>query len=143
MTLQNSFQIKKKSQSIEIIFPSTFDNIDLTVDHSIKFLQNLEIPCDFFKINLILREGLSNAVRHGNLMNKQKTVKYSIKIDQDSIIIKIKDQGDGFIKKPNADKKPEKLLKDHGRGISIMEDFSSMIKYNKKGNKLTLYLPKK
>ncbi len=143
MIMQNSFQINKKSKSMKIIFPSTFANIDLTVKHSIQFLKDLKISCDLFKINLLLREGLSNAVRHGNKMDEHKIVNYSIKIDHNNIIIEIKDQGDGFIKKTHTDKKQTNSLEDHGRGILIMEGFSSIIKYNKKGNKLTLRLPVK
>ena len=94
-----------------------------------------------FSINLVLREGLTNAVRHGNKNDPDKIVALTLSLArQDIIFVTIRDQGEGFDWK----KAPEKGMAeaaDHGRGILIMETYGTRYRYNRKGN--ILYLEKK
>lgn len=80
---------------------------------------------------LSVGEAASNSIVHGNMCDESKKVKISIEIDEKMIIIKFKDQGQGFsperVPDPTA---PENILKDNGRGIHIMKTFLDRVDYN-------------
>jgi serine/threonine-protein kinase RsbW len=98
------------------------------------------LSCHLFAINLVIREGLTNAVRHGNRNDPGKTVDFRIQInDMKSIALRIADQGEGF---DWQKQKTTGLLSDadHGRGIPIMQTYFSAYSYNSRGN--ILYLEK-
>ncbi len=148
MPLENSkLEVIETAKSIRFVFSSTFDNIDIVCDKSIRFLQRFfqhqksSIDKQLFSINLVIREGLTNAVRHGNGSDPQKVVKCLMAIENENMIkLVIEDQGDGF------DWQKQRLIparddEDHGRGFLIMETYFSRYSYNKKGN--ILYLEKK
>ncbi|PIE01268.1 MAG: ATP-binding protein [Acidobacteria bacterium] len=73
---------------------------------------------------LAIQEALNNAVRHGNKMEADKQVTFRIDMVDESLIIQVKDQGEGFdpesIPDPTA---PDNLLKSSGRGLFYMYQF--------------------
>ncbi len=70
---------------------------------------------------LAIQEGIANAMRHGNKLDKKKSVKVVFTPTHDQIEIRILDQGGGVdlasIPNPNL---PENLLKPGGRGVYFM-----------------------
>lgn len=134
------FEVLKAPESIKIIFSSTMENIDKVCNQATEFLElNLaDIKPALFSINLVIREGLTNAVRHGNVNDSSKTVQFLLTIVEKQLIrIRIEDQGNGFDwKKQQEEELPEDL--DHGRGIIIMKTYFTRYSYNEKGNVLTL-----
>lgn len=135
------FKVRETTDSIGFIFSSTMENIDEVCKKTISYLTAiLEIDEQKFAINLVLREGLTNAVRHGNANNPEKLVMFDLNImDSDCIKIVIEDQGDGFDWKSHQTKELSDQ-EDHGRGIIIMKTYFNSYSYNKKGN--ILYLEK-
>lgn len=135
-----SFEVTASRGKLHIRFPSFLKYIDQTCTVVGRFLASKQEGIDphMFAINLILREGLTNAVRHGNKNDPDKLVDVQLEIDRGNrIIIKIADQGDGFDwKKQQCPLVPEEA--DHGRGIRIMETYSTRYSYNSKGNLLCL-----
>ena len=136
------FDVRKTAASISFTFSSTMENIDKVCERTTSYIQsNIQgIEVHLFSINLVIREGLTNAVRHGNANNPEKIVRFLLTItENESIHLMIEDQGDGFDwrKLQNADL-PEN--NDHGRGIMIIESYFSHHSYNDKGN--ILYLEK-
>lgn len=93
-----------------------------------------------FSINLVMREGLTNAVRHGNKNDPGKTVDVEVEIIQNQLLrVCIADQGEGF----DWEKIQKTTMPDdatHGRGMPIMKAYFNRFQYNKKGN--ILYLEK-
>lgn len=136
------FETSKTEDSIEFTFSSTMENIDLVCAQVTDFLRSgiNDVEQHIFPINLVLREGLTNAIRHGNSNNPEKIVKCLLEIcDGSRLLMTIEDQGDGFdwekqqsAELPGSD--------DHGRGIIIMDTYFSRYSYNEKGN--ILYLEK-
>ena len=143
--------MKKGSDILEVIasrdklhirFSSFMKNIDEVCKRVTLFLEEKQenIAPHLFAINLVLREGLTNAVRHGNQNDPKKLVDFQLEIDRAKVILfKIEDQGEGFDwkKQQNFDLPGEA---DHGRGIPIMKTYFTRYSYNKKGN--LLYLEK-
>jgi serine/threonine-protein kinase RsbW len=137
------FDVFKTEDSIRIAFSSTLENIDDVCMQTTKYLlvHVKEIKKQLFAINLVLREGLTNAVRHGNASDPEKIVRFMLKIDSSDLIrLVIEDQGNGFDwQKQKHVKIPDDA--DHGRGILIMDTYCSRYFYNEKGN--ILYLEKR
>ena len=90
---------------------------------------------------LAIQEGLANAMRHGNKLDKSKSVKVVFTPSIASLEIRIEDQGTGFdpdsIPNPNL---PENLLKSSGRGVHLMKQVmdSVVMERHKTGTALVL-----
>jgi serine/threonine-protein kinase RsbW len=136
------FKARETTDSVSFTFSSTMGNVDEVCEKTMSYLESaiMGIQNQVFAINLVLREGLTNAVRHGNANNPEKLVMFDLTItDSDFIKIAIEDQGDGFDWQNHQTKElPDQ--EDHGRGIIIMKTYFNTYSYNKKGN--ILYLEK-
>lgn len=128
--------------SITIIFSSTLENVDDVCTKTMAFLQSARVDMSkhLFAINLVIREGLTNAVRHGNAGAPDKWVRFVLTVEkQQAVKIIIEDQGNGFNWKKRRAMLPEDT-EDHGRGVAIMDMYFTKYYYNDKGN--ILYLEK-
>ncbi|MCP4022031.1 MAG: ATP-binding protein [Desulfobacteraceae bacterium] len=137
-----TFEVLETEKSLNFIFTSTYHHIDKVCEMVTSYFQNQKINFEnqMFAINLVIREGLTNAVRHGNKNDPDKLVRFNVEVvDHKSLYLKIEDEGDGF----QWENMQNSLLpedQEHGRGIIIMEQYFPSIAYNKKGN--ILYLKK-
>lgn len=143
MAQNERFDITETHDTIEINFSSTMKNVDRTCDELIKFCKSLFkngiIKDQFFGLNLVIREGLTNAVKHGNGLDPEKPVRCFMQIDSSGkIYMEIEDQGDGFDWHKFKGKSFYDVLSDHGRGLVIMRLYCPDHEYNKKGNLLIL-----
>jgi serine/threonine-protein kinase RsbW len=86
-----------------------------------------------------LDEAITNAIRHGNKYDKQKTVYICAEISAEAARFTVRDEGDGFdpAALPNP-LDPDNLLKPSGRGIFLMRQLMDEVKYNERGNEVTL-----
>ncbi|RLB87986.1 MAG: ATP-binding protein [Deltaproteobacteria bacterium] len=137
------FEVIASKDTLHIRFSSFLEYIDEVCKTVTRFLKSdqEELASHLFAIHLVLREGLTNAVRHGNKNDPDKLVEFQLKINRGkSICIEIADQGEGFDwKKQQLSGLPED--EDHGRGMAIMETYFTRYSYNQRGNRL--YLEKK
>ena len=84
----------------------------------------------FNNLTLAFSEAAANSIVHGNKSDKSKTVKITVKVDDEKMTISLLDQGEGFnVNEVPDPTKPENILKDHGRGIHIMRSFLSELSY--------------
>lgn len=100
--------------------------------------------CEFdasacFAIRLALEEAISNAFKHGNGGDPEKSVQLSFRIDSVAAEFEVEDQGDGFdpgdVPDPTLD---ENLEVPSGRGIVLMRSFMSAVEYLGSGNRVRL-----
>ncbi len=134
--------IFKTEDSIKFNFSSTMKNIDTVCEQTNNYLRSAVdgIEKQLFSINLVIREGLTNAVRHGNAGDPGKNVKFELSLINKKIIrIMIEDEGEGFDWRERLHETPPDD-QDHGRGIIIISTYFSRYSYNEKGN--VLYLEK-
>lgn len=91
--------------------------------------EEFNLPAEkFINLQIACSEALINAIVHGNKESSQKKVHTEIAFDDNSIFVKINDEGTGFdvdsLPDPTSD---ENLLKENGRGIyiirSLVDDF--------------------
>ena len=115
---------------------ATYKNVDLFCLKVEKAVKNLKLDKELFSLQLMLREGLINAVKHGCRNGESLKIKCSFIIYDDEYIIEIDDPGDGYDWRNPG---PEAEMADtSGRGLTIIKNYSSSFLYNEKGNKLTI-----
>ena len=92
---------------------------------------------------LAIQEGIANAMRHGNKLDKKKPVKVVFQPDSEKLEIRISDQGGGVdlatIPNPNL---PENLLKPSGRGVYLMMAVMDTVEMERDSAGSTLVLKK-
>ena len=66
-----------------------------------------------------------------NKCNLDKKVYINVLVEDKNIIIKVRDEGDGFDPSSIPDPtEPQNLLKDSGRGVYLMKVYMDDLKYN-------------
>jgi serine/threonine-protein kinase RsbW len=92
-----------------------------------------------FAIRLALEEALYNAIKHGNRLDRAKTVEVTYDVDRDRAVFTVTDQGGGFdptsVPDPTTD---ENLEKPSGRGIMLMRAYMDQVSYDGTGNRVRL-----
>lgn len=95
---------------------------------------------DQFSIELALEEALVNAIKHGNQLDPGKKVLVRYEITGDRFDIRIEDEGPGFnpgdVPDPTA---PENLERPCGRGLLLIRNFMTDVRYHGRGNVVTMY----
>ena len=125
---------------IDVTIPSVTSEGRLVQERIIDQLEQLNFPMrDVFGVRLALEEALVNAIKHGNRMDPNKSVRVECEAQEDRVRIIIEDEGEGF----NVTKVPdptmvENLEKPGGRGIMLMRSFMTHIEYNDRGNRLVM-----
>lgn len=91
------------------------------------------------KIPVTVDEAVTNAIKHGNKFQENKKVFIDTEITTDQIKIVVADEGDGFdVNSVSDPMEPINFLKPSGRGILFMTIGMDEVRYNEKGNVLTL-----
>ena len=94
---------------------------------------------NYGKILVSAMEAVNNAILHGNKSIPEKIVDIEISYKGDELIISVTDQGSGFKPEKVPDPTtPENIEELNGRGIYLMSHLADKIKYNKKGNSVTM-----
>jgi len=91
-------------------------------------------------IAMAVREGMINAVLHGNAYDPAKRVNLTFETGKE-LIVTIADEGKGFVPEEVPDPlAPENLLKESGRGIFLMRTFMDEVRFRKlnSGTEITL-----
>jgi serine/threonine-protein kinase RsbW len=96
-------------------------------------------PRDVFGVRLALEEAIVNAVKHGNRGDPAKEVLVRYHVGEGRVLAEVKDQGSGFdpsqVHDPLA---PANLERPSGRGLLLMRSYLSWVRYNRRGNGVTL-----
>lgn len=103
-------------------------------------LEALEFPPrDVFGMRLALEEAIVNAIKHGNGMDPEKSLRVSVDVDSERVVVEIEDEGPGFnprdVPDPTA---AENIERPGGRGIMLMRAFMSSVEFNEAGNLVRL-----
>jgi len=92
---------------------------------------------DRFAVELLAREALSNAVRHGCAGDPARRVSFACRLGRRSAILRIKDDGNGFDWRGILDRPPDDDAT-HGRGLQLFQAYASRHYFNPSGNHLLL-----
>lgn len=94
---------------------------------------------NYGKILVSTLEAVNNAILHGNNGIPEKMVDIRIDCTGNDLTIEVSDEGTGFqpenIPDPTS---PENIEAQNGRGVFLMSRLADSIKYNDRGNTVTL-----
>lgn len=104
---------------------STLESVNHAEETALKFAMKSGFSEDEVqRISMAVREGVVNAVLHGNKYDPTKKVRVSFESSGDLIEIHITDEGSGLnVEKLPDPLAPENLMKTSGRGIFLMRAF--------------------
>src|SRR5271165_5983893 len=86
---------------------------------------------DVFSIQLAVEEALVNAIKHGNGMDRSKSVHVSLVLGRKKFRIRIRDEGKGFDPSAVPDPTtPANLERSSGRGLLLMRHYMNEVRYN-------------
>lgn len=91
------------------------------------------------RIMLPLSEAINNAILHGNRLQEHKSVTVVAELKNQRLVISVEDEGAGF----DPDNVPdplqeENLLKEGGRGIYLIREYTDDIDFQNNGSKITM-----
>jgi serine/threonine-protein kinase RsbW len=94
---------------------------------------------NYGKILVCTMEAVNNAILHGNRSNPEKIVDVELSFENNSLQIKVTDEGLGFRPEKVPDPTtPENIEELNGRGIYLMSHLADIIEYSQKGNSVTM-----
>jgi anti-sigma regulatory factor (Ser/Thr protein kinase) len=118
-----------------------------SIEHAVEYVtQHCSSCCDYARrVNLNFRvgltEALSNAMLYGNDSDPEKRVRVEVTIKHEEVSVIVTDQGMGFDPASVPDPTlPGNISKTGGRGIFLMKALMDEVKFNERGNSVTLVL---
>lgn len=118
-------------------FTASLDNVDIICDRIKELLVSLGHHEQLFGVVLMAREALTNAVKHGSNNDPDKMIGFSVVIGDTSLSMEVEDEGLGFDWKDGVSTKAE-CDSESGRGMPIFSFYAEDLKYNDRGNKISL-----
>ena len=118
---------------VRLSLSSRFENIEMAHHLCGKLLEGRDVGEETKHwILMALREALANAIKHGNGQDLSKRVHVEMRVDQDTLEIRIRDEGPGFDPAKVGDPlAPENRLKTSGRGIFYMRTFMDGVHFDR------------
>ena len=126
--------------SDDVEFPSDLSEAKLFQNRLEAALQACRYTeSDIFAIKLAVEEALVNAIKHGNQMDHDKHVRVSYAVTSARFDVRIADDGPGF----NPDDVPDptdpgNIERPCGRGLLLIRGFMTDVRYNARGNEVTM-----
>jgi serine/threonine-protein kinase RsbW len=102
--------------------------LDLVVSYIAKEMEFDEETTE--QVNLAVIEAGTNAIRHGNENDPEKTAFFRFRLEEDKLTICVKDSGSGFdLEEVGNPLSPENFMKPCGRGIFLMHALMDEVEY--------------
>ena len=119
-------------ETTELKLPSRLEAVGEGATTIADFLSRVGIGEDAaFGIDMAVREGIANAIIHGNKLDEKKFVYINVTKSPDLLEISVRDQGEGFnpdtVSDPTSE---ENILKTSGRGIFFMRTFMDQVEWS-------------
>ena len=118
-----------------------------SIEHAVEYVTRHCSSCCYYarRLNLNFRvgltEALSNAMLYGNDSDPEKRVRVEVTIKHEEVSVIVTDQGMGFDPASVPDPTlPGNISKTGGRGIFLMKALMDEVKFNERGNSVTLVL---
>ena len=112
--------------------------LQLEIEQALQKASNFD-EREIFAVKLAVEEALVNAVKHGNQLDKDKSVRVIYHLNPDHFEISITDQGPGFdpedVPDPTAEENLERAC---GRGLFLIRHYMSEVKILDKGNTIAM-----
>lgn len=120
-------------------FQSRLALVDRAVVDILAFLGACDFPTyDAFETEVVLREGLTNAVVHGNREDAEKEVTFEAKVTGLQLTLIFADEGAGFDWRKKLAVDEVDAFATCGRGILLMRSYGYDLTGNERGNRIEL-----
>ncbi|MCH7722367.1 MAG: ATP-binding protein [Bacteroidetes bacterium] len=106
----------------------------ITVEEFVNyFCKDINLTDDqLANVLLAVTEATTNAIIHANKCDQSKMVTIDVKVNETKLVVKIKDEGEGFDPADIPDPtEPENLLNESGRGVYLMRVYMDNVEYNR------------
>ena len=113
------------------IFPSNPDLLPEIENFVSQIVKKTNLSSQkIINMEMALAEATANSILHGNKSDINKNVEITVIVTSKKIVIKIKDEGKGFVVSDVPDPtKEENMLKGNGRGLHIMKSLVDNLEY--------------
>ncbi len=127
-------------ENIEFELPSAISLMHIVLEYLLKRVEKLGvIKPEQSNLYVALDEAFVNAVKHGNKFDARKLVRITAQVSKREARFTIEDEGEGFDVQNIPDPlDPENLFKTSGRGVLFIYNIMDEVKYNERGNRLTM-----
>lgn len=122
---------------LDLSFGAQQNNAELAVHKLRQALEAAGLGALVFDLELLAREALSNAVRHGCAGDAACRVRMRLESLPQAVRLRVDDPGQGFDWRAHDVAAPDPQ-QESGRGLSILHAYADMVDYNDAGNSLTL-----
>ncbi len=132
--------VRQIHEKIEFELPSSISPMHSILEYLIKRVEKLGV-IDSASSNLFvaLDEAFVNAVKHGNKYDAGKLIRITAELSPHEASFTVEDEGEGFDVSSIPDPlDPENLFKTSGRGVLFIFNIMDEVKYNDRGNRLTM-----
>lgn len=132
--------IQDLHEHIEFEFPSALSLMHIVLEYLMKRVEKLGVvKSEQSNLFVALDEAFVNAVKHGNKFDATKLVRIAAEVTPSEARFTIEDEGEGFDVNSIPDPlDPENLFKTSGRGVLFIYNIMDEVKYNERGNRLTM-----
>ncbi len=101
-----------------------------------QLIEEYHISPDKYDDMLIsLTEAVTNAIRHGNRLDKRKFVHITFQVEEGEVRFRVMDEGEGFdyhnLPDPTA---PENRVRCGGRGVFLMKQLCDRMRFKNNGS---------
>jgi serine/threonine-protein kinase RsbW len=130
-------------RSFVVEVPNDVRAIERVVELVVRRCRTCESTARKFHLNFRvgLAEALANAMLYGNGDDPSKRVRVDVTVSPARVCARVTDQGDGFDPESIADPTtPENLLRPGGRGLFLMRQLMDEVRFNDRGNSVTLVM---
>jgi len=132
--------VQNLRESIEFELPSAISLMHVVLDYLMKRVEKLGVvKAEQSNLFVALDEAFVNAIKHGNKYDAHKMVRIAAEVSRAEARFTIEDEGEGFDLNniPNP-LDPDNLFKTSGRGVLFIYNIMDEVKYNDRGNRLTM-----
>ncbi len=132
--------IQDLHEKIEFEIPSVISLMNNILDYLMKRVEKIGVVNpETSNLFVALDEAFVNAVKHGNKFDTSKLVRITADVSPEEARFTIEDEGDGFNVAEIPDPlDPQNLFKTSGRGVLFIYNIMDEVKYNERGNRLTM-----
>lgn len=127
-------------ESIEFELPSVLSVMHIVLEYLLKRVDKVGVvKTDESNLFVALDEAFVNAIKHGNKFDSSKNIRIAADVSKDEARFTIEDEGEGFDVNNIPDPlDPQNLFKPSGRGVLFIYNIMDEVKYNERGNRLTM-----
>jgi serine/threonine-protein kinase RsbW len=132
--------VQNLRESIEFELPSAISLMHIVLDYLMKRVEKLGVvKAEQSNLFVALDEAFVNAIKHGNKFDARKMVRIAAEVSKAEARFTIEDEGEGFDVNAIPDPlDPDNLFKTSGRGVLFIYNIMDEVKYNERGNRLTM-----